>query len=66
MSSSSCHKIAQKLKEWLSVVPESKMNNSTQKTVDSLKRTALESHEVIISFDVTPLYTNIPVKEVIQ
>ena len=49
----------------LSVVPESKINSSTQKTVDSLKRMTLESDEVIL-FDVTSLYTNVPVKEAIQ
>ena len=60
------HKIAQKVTEWLSVVPESKTNSSTQKTVGSLKRTTLKSDEVIISFDVTSLYTNVPIKEAIQ
>ena len=63
---SSYHKIAQKAIEWLSAVPESKINRSSQKTVDSLKRTTLESDEVIISFDVTSLYANVPVKEAIQ
>ena len=60
------HKIAQKVTEWLSVVPESKINSSTQKTVNSLKRVTLESDEVIILFDVTLLYTNVPVKEALQ
>ena len=60
------HKIAQKAIEWLSAVPESKINRSSQKTVDSLKRTTLESDEVIISFDVTSLYANVHVKEAIQ
>ena len=60
------HKIAQKAIEWLSAVPESKINRSSQKTVDSLKRTTLESDEVIISFDLTSLYANVPVKEAIQ
>ena len=60
------NKIAQKVTEWLSVVPESKINSPTQKTVGSLKRTTLESDEVIISFDVTSLYTNVPIKEAIQ
>ena len=36
-----------------------------QKTIDSLKRMTLESDEVIISFDVMLLYTNVPVKEAI-
>ena len=60
------HKIAQKVTEWFSVVPESKINSSTQKTVDILKRMTLESDKAIISFDVMSLYTNVPVKEAIQ
>ena len=66
MAGSPYHKIAQKVTEWLSVVPESKINSSTQKTVESLKRTTLEPDKVIISFDVTSLYTNVPVKEAIH
>ena len=62
MPGSPYYKITQKVTGWLSEVPESKINNSTQKTVDSLKRKTLESDEVIISFDVTSLYTNVPVK----
>ena len=50
----------------MSVVPESEINSSMQKVADSLKRTTLESDEVIISFDVTSLYTIVPVKEAIQ
>ena len=56
MPGSPYHKIAQKVTEWLSEIPESKINTSTQKTVDSLKRMTLESDEVIISLDVTSLY----------
>ena len=59
-------KTAQQVTKWLPVVPESKINSSTQKTVDSSKRTTLEPDEVIISFDVTSLYTNVPIKEAIQ
>ena len=55
-----------KRSQWLSVVPESKINSSTQKTIDSLKRMTLESDEVIISFDVTLLYTNVPVREAVR
>ena len=39
MPGSLYHKITQKVTEWLSVAPESKINSSTQNTVDSLKRT---------------------------
>ena len=66
MPGSPYHKIAQKVAELLSVVSETKVNSFTQKTVDSWKRTTLEFDEVIISFDVTSLYTNVPVKEAIQ
>ena len=66
MPGSPYHKIAQKVTKWLSVVPESKLNSYTQKTVGSLKRTTLQSDEVIISFDVTSLYAHVLVKEAIQ
>ena len=66
MSGFPYHKIAQKVTEWLSVVPESKINSSIQKSVGSLKRMTLESDEFIISFDLTSLCTNVPVKEAIQ
>ena len=59
MPGSPYHKITQKVTDWLSVVPESKINSSTQNTVDSLKRTTLKSDEAIILFDV-------PAKEAIQ
>ena len=66
MPGSPYHKVVQKVTKSLSVVSESKINRSTQKTVDSLKRMILESEEVITSFDVMSLYTNVPVKEAIQ
>ena len=66
MPGSPYHKIAQKVTKWLSVVPESKLNSYTQKTVGSWKRTTLQTDEVIISFDVTSLYAHVLVKESIQ
>ena len=66
MPGSPYHKIAQKVTERLSVVLETKINSSTQKTVDSWKRTTLESDEVLISFDVTSLYACVSAKEAIQ
>ena len=59
MPGSPYHKITHKVTDWLSVVPESKINSSTQNAVDSLKRTTLKSDEAIILFDV-------PAKEAIQ
>ena len=47
MLGSPCHEIAQKVAEWLSLIPESKINSYTRKTVGSLKRTTLESDKVV-------------------
>ena len=50
MSGSPSHKIVQKVTDWLSVVSE----------------VSLDADEVLISCDVTSLYTNVPVKKAIQ
>ena len=47
------HKITQKVMDLLSVIPESKINNSTKKTVESLKTVTLDADEVLISFNIT-------------
>ena len=60
------YKLAEKVAKWLSVIPESKINCSTQKTVDQLKNVKLDPEEVMISFDVSSLYTNVPVNEAIN
>ena len=52
-------------RKWLSI-PESKINWSTQKTVDQLKNVKLDPEEVMISFDGSSLYTNVPVNEPIN
>ena len=51
---------------WLNVVKECQIETSTKKIIDSLKTVKLEKDEVIVSFDVTSLYTNIPVREAID
>ena len=51
--------------EWLSVVPECKINSSTKTVCDKLKIVILEEDEIMISFDVSLLYTNVPVVEAI-
>ena len=51
--------------EWLSVIPESKMNCSSKQTVDNLRNISLDHDKVVISFDVTSLYTNVAVNEAI-
>ena len=45
------------------MVPESKISCSTKKTVDQLKDVTLDPDEVVISFDVSSLYTNVLVNE---
>ena len=60
------YKIAEKVTKWLSMVPESKINCSTKKTVNQLKDVILDPEEVTISFDVSSLYTNVLVKEAIE
>ena len=66
MPGSAYHKVAVKVAEWLSVVPECRINASTKSISDSLKEIVLEEDEEVISFDVKSLYTNVPVKEAIQ
>eukprot|EP00111_Clytia_hemisphaerica_P023398 TCONS_00068918-protein len=58
MPSSPYYNIAKRITEWLSVVPQSKINSSAKKTVDQLKDIELDEDEVMISFDVKSLYTN--------
>ena len=60
------YKILNQITKWLSEVPKSKINSSSKKTVDQLKSVILEQDEVMISFDVTLLYTNVPVEEEVQ
>ena len=66
MPGSPYYKLAEKVTKWFSVIPESKINCSTQKAVDQLKNVKLDPEEVIISFDLSSLYTNVPVNEAIN
>ena len=66
MPGSAYHKIAVQVTEWLSVVDECKINSSTKSIADSLKSIKLDEDEVIVSFDVASLYTNVPVTEAID
>ena len=66
MPGSPYFKIASKVTEWLSVIPESKCQCNTKKVADQLKNLKLEDGEVLVSFDVVSLYTNVPVKEAIK
>lgn len=52
--------------KWLSVIPESQIRCSNKDVVEKLKNTTLGQDEVMVSFDVSSLYTNVPVDEAIQ
>ena len=52
--------------EWLSVFPECQINTSSKEIADMLKNIKLENDEELVSFDVTSLYTNVPVMEAID
>ena len=68
MPGSVYHKVAKKVAEWLSVVPEHEcnINSSTKRVSDSLKDVKMNDNEELVSFDVTSLYTNVPVMEAIN
>ena len=66
MPGSSYFKIATQVSEWLSVVDECRINSSTKLISDSLPNLHLDENREIISFDVTSLYTNVPVQEAID
>ncbi len=51
--------------EWLTAVPDCKTNASTKSVCDSLKTVELTEDEEMVSFDVSSLYTNVPVMEAI-
>ena len=65
MPGSPYYKLAEKITEWLAVIPEPKINCSSKQTVDNLRNISLDQDEVLMSFDVTSIYTNVPVKEAI-
>ena len=66
MPGSAYYKIGTEIAEWLSVVPECRINSSTKSVSDKIKSINLKADEYIISFDVVSLYTNLPVLEAIQ
>ena len=66
MPGSAYYKIAKKVADWLSLVPQCGINTSTEKVSKQLSNISLTSDETLISFDVTSLYTNVPVKEAIK
>lgn len=60
MPGSPYYKLAEKIIEWLSVIPEAKINCLSKQTLDNLRNIFLDHDKVVIS-----LYTNVPVKEAI-
>jgi len=66
MPGSAYHPIAEQVAEWLETVPECKINSSTKSISDKLKHIELAEDEELVSFDVSSLYTNVPVIESIN
>ena len=66
MPGTSYHKIGQWISKWLDKIPESHIQTSTEDVRNSIKDKILASDEVLISFDVTQLYTFVPVDESIE
>ena len=52
--------------DWLSVVDECKINSSTERVSKILPNVELKDNDVIVSFDVASLFTNVPVLKAIE
>ena len=48
------------------MIPESKTECSTREVVEDIKEVVLDDDEEMISYDVSSLYTNVPVDEAIS
>ena len=66
MPGSAYHKIAVQVTQWLSVVDECQINSSKKSIADNLKSIQFDEEEVIVSFDMASLHTNVPVGEAID
>ena len=66
MPGTAYHKIADQCTEWLSVVDKCQIQSDTKTICDSLSSVELKEDKEIVSFDVSSLYTNVPVKEAIE
>ena len=66
MPGSAYAKIGKQVALWLSKVPECNINASTQLISDAIKNLTLPNTDELISFDVSSLYTNVPVMESIN
>ena len=59
MCSSMSYNIASKLAKWLSVIPETSMNQNTADISQSIENMKLEENECCISFDILGLHTKV-------
>ena len=66
MPGSAYHQIANQVAEWLSTVPECQINSSTKEISDKLNSIRLAENEELVSFDVSSLYTKVPIIESIN
>ena len=66
MPGSAYYGVAKQVAWWLSHIPECNINSSTKSVRDSLKDITMDEGSELVSFDVTSLYTNVPVSEAIQ
>ena len=65
MPGSAYHKVAVQIADRLKCVPECKINSSSKSVCDKLKTVTLSEDEIVVSLDVSSLYTNVPVIEAI-
>ena len=63
---SAYHNVATQVAKWLSFVPECQINILQKTICDTLSSVKLDKDEVLVSFDVSSLYTNVPVMEAIN
>lgn len=66
MPGSAYYKIAKQTADWLSVIPECRINSSNKDISNQLNSIELKSDHELVSFDVVSLYTNVPVLEAIN
>ncbi|XP_057292545.1 uncharacterized protein LOC130621254 [Hydractinia symbiolongicarpus] len=66
MPGSLYYKLANQVAKWLSVVDECNINSSTKQISDLITHLQLAENEELVSFDVTSLYTNVPLNEAID
>ena len=65
MPGSCYYSLSKKVADWISVIPESAIRSSTAQIVSDISNITLDSDEILTSFDVTALYTNVPVEDAI-